>query len=317
MPSTPPHEDPAARTARAVAAATAAGHDLGLTVREPQVLHDLFSVIVHLAPSPVVVRVPTVLPYSSGSDLAAQATRQRAELSVAGWLSEQGYPVVPPSPLTPCEPVQRDGFSMTCWQFVERDTTTDTPWTRKVGWTADLHAAMRDYPGELAFLSTVDSTLPDSLTMLEKHPGPLDSGDLDRAWREYATLEPVLRSREQFEAEFPDAPAQPIHGDSPPYNLIHTPTGPLYSDFELTMLGPAEWDIALAGADGEAAYNDNAQRVGLRQLDNGALRVVEAFGLLQNIACLALVPQLPILEDALKPMVEHWRTAPFAGGLTR
>ena len=51
-----------ARTARAVGAAAAAGRQLGLEVREPRVLYDVFSVVVHLAPSPVVVRVPTVLP---------------------------------------------------------------------------------------------------------------------------------------------------------------------------------------------------------------------------------------------------------------
>ncbi|MGW4129721.1 hypothetical protein [Amycolatopsis japonica] len=52
-------EQRAARTARAVAAAVSAGRDLGITVTEPEVLYDVFSVIVRLAPSPVVVRVPT------------------------------------------------------------------------------------------------------------------------------------------------------------------------------------------------------------------------------------------------------------------
>ncbi|MFG3719500.1 hypothetical protein ACGF8D_17025 [Streptomyces massasporeus] len=34
----------------------------GLDVGDARVLYDVFSVVVHLAPSPVVVRVPTVLP---------------------------------------------------------------------------------------------------------------------------------------------------------------------------------------------------------------------------------------------------------------
>ena len=29
---------------------------------------------------------------------------------------------------------------------------------------------------------------------------------------------------------------------------------------------------------------------------------------LQVIACLALVPQLPMLADALRPALDHWRT---------
>ncbi|MGH3616096.1 MAG: aminoglycoside phosphotransferase family protein, partial [Pseudonocardia sp.] len=44
----------------AVAAATAAGRDLGLTVTARLVLYDVFSVIVHLAPSQFVeqIRMP-------------------------------------------------------------------------------------------------------------------------------------------------------------------------------------------------------------------------------------------------------------------
>ncbi|MGH3889467.1 MAG: aminoglycoside phosphotransferase family protein, partial [Pseudonocardiaceae bacterium] len=57
----------AARTDRAAAAA-ATGRDLGLTVTDPRVLYDLFSVIVHLSPAPVVVRVPTVLPRTVAAD---------------------------------------------------------------------------------------------------------------------------------------------------------------------------------------------------------------------------------------------------------
>jgi hypothetical protein len=45
------------RRERAVAAAVAAGRALGLTVSEAQVLYDVFSVIVHLCPAPVVARV--------------------------------------------------------------------------------------------------------------------------------------------------------------------------------------------------------------------------------------------------------------------
>ncbi|WP_406213601.1 hypothetical protein [Streptomyces decoyicus] len=68
----------AVRTSRALDAAVAAGRGPGLTVTDATVLHDVFSVVVHLAPSPVVVRVPTVLP--SYADLDIQAARQRVEL---------------------------------------------------------------------------------------------------------------------------------------------------------------------------------------------------------------------------------------------
>ncbi|HEX2212203.1 MAG TPA: aminoglycoside phosphotransferase family protein, partial [Mycobacterium sp.] len=106
-------DDIAARTARAVAAAVAAGTDLGLHVADPRVLYDVFSVVVHLRPAPVVVRVPTVLPRSYSTSPEAQTVQQRAELAVTEWLADRGHPVVRPSPLVPREPVRREGFSMT------------------------------------------------------------------------------------------------------------------------------------------------------------------------------------------------------------
>jgi hypothetical protein len=90
-----------ARQKRAVAAAVAAGRELGITVTDPQVLYDVFSVIVHLRPAPVVVRIPTVLPRAVEADPQSQSDQQRRELSDAGWLAGRGHAVVPPSPLVP------------------------------------------------------------------------------------------------------------------------------------------------------------------------------------------------------------------------
>ncbi|PRC52950.1 phosphotransferase, partial [Mycobacterium sp. ITM-2017-0098] len=44
----------AERTRRAAEAAVAAGRELGLRVERAKVLHDVFSVVVHLEPEPVV-----------------------------------------------------------------------------------------------------------------------------------------------------------------------------------------------------------------------------------------------------------------------
>ncbi|GHB48866.1 hypothetical protein GCM10010377_44790 [Streptomyces viridiviolaceus] len=72
----PTPQDIARRTSFAVDAAVGAGRDLGLTVTDAKVLHDLFSVVVHLAPSPVVVRIPTVLPPETGLDSLAAVSRR-------------------------------------------------------------------------------------------------------------------------------------------------------------------------------------------------------------------------------------------------
>lgn len=292
----------------------AAGRELGLDVSEARVLHDLFSVVVHLAPAPVVVRVPVVLPRSSGT--AVQATRQRTELDVVAWLAEQGHPVIPPSPLVPAEPVQRDGFSMTFWRFTEILDAVEPDYARNAGLVADLHRALRGYPGELPFLSAAEpQMITDALVNLEARRDLLDPADLDRARREWAVLEPLVSSREAFEAEF-GAELQPIHGDAPPFNIVSTPDGELCADFELVTLGPVEWDLAAFGPECEAAYDARARTLGLRQLDQRVLRFVNAVGALRSVACLALVPQLPMLADAVRPAIEQWRTAPFAGGLS-
>ena len=73
----------AARTARAVAAASALAAEHGLRVTEPRVLHEAFSVVIHLAPAPVVARVPVVLP--RGFEREALLARQRRELEVV-WI---------------------------------------------------------------------------------------------------------------------------------------------------------------------------------------------------------------------------------------
>ncbi|MGE2714673.1 aminoglycoside phosphotransferase family protein [Mycolicibacterium litorale] len=299
----------AARTARAVTAATAAGRDLGLHIDEPRVLHDVFSVIVHLAPSPVVVRVPTVLPTSVRSDPQRQTAQQCTELAVAGWLADRGLPVVPPSPLVPREPVVRDGFSMTFWQHMDAVSDTEPDWSQRCASTARLHAALREYDGDgLGFFAQFETYIPAALAELERHPDLLDATDVRRAQRDWEAMAPVLTSRSAFESAFPGAGIQPIHGDAPFYNMIVTPTGEYWSDFELVTLGAVESDLALVAAEGHAAYDATAVGLGGRPLDGRVLAVTESAALLASVACLAMAPQLPMLVDALRPTIELWRS---------
>ncbi|WP_217238439.1 phosphotransferase [Streptomyces sp. AC555_RSS877] len=310
--ATPQHR--ARRTSAAVDAAVGAGRALGLAVADATVLHDVFSVVVHLAPSPVVARIPTVLP--PREDLDSLARRQRAELDVTRWLADQGTPVIPPSPCVPREPVQRDGFSMTFWQFVEEDRGREPDYVANSESVADLHAAMRAYPGRLSFLSAADPRfVAESLTLLEGFPSLIGASELDRARREWQILEPLVRSRAAFEETFPGIDLQPIHGDSPPANIFSGVDGDLYSDFELVTLGPVEWDLAALGPVHESAYNRGARRNGTRLLNEDVLSFVNAVGMLRIIASLTLVPQLPELVDYLKPAVDQWQRMPFAGGM--
>lgn len=300
----------AERTERAVAAAVAAARNLGLTVEAPRVLHDVFSVIVHLAPAPVAARVPTVLPAWYGDSGAMQITQQQAELAVASWLADDGHPVVAPSPLVPRAPVQRDGFSMTFWAFVEESPEADPDLELRMAETARLHAALRNYDGaQLGFCTPFSSVAP-GLAALERSPDLIAPPDLRRARREWAVLAPVLESRPAFEAAFPAVEVQTIHGDAPYYNMVPTRHGLLWADFELVTLGTVESDLAMAGPQAVAAYNAAAGELGIGQLDQQVLAVTEAAARLASIAALSMAPQLPLLVSALAPVVDQWRGLP-------
>lgn len=304
----------AQRTDRARDAAVAAAHELGLTVTEPVVLHDLFSVVVHLAPAPVVARIPTVLP--PGTSPHDLSTRQQHELDLAQWLHEQGIPVLAPSPLVPRKPLQHDGFSLTFWTHVQEDHEAEPDYTANAEHVPALHRVLRHYPGELPFLSAADpQSITEELERLEHHPDLVAAPDLDRARREWQVLEPLVRSRTAFEKTFPGVELQPVHGDSPPANIFPSTHGPLYSDFELICLGPIEWDLAGLPDELVQAYDRSARELGMRELDRDVLAFVNAIGKLRVIATLALVPQLPVLLGYLAPSVQEWRQGPFAGGL--
>jgi hypothetical protein len=53
----------------------------------------------------------------------------------------------------------------------------------------------------------------------------------------------------------------------------------------------------------------------MRPLNQDVMAFVNAVGMLRVIAVHALVPQLPVLAEYVKPAVDQWRTMPFAGGV--
>ena len=298
-------EDITDRTRAATLAAVAAGRELGLEITEGKVLYELFSVVVHLVPSPVVARVPTVLPHTT--TLESLARRQQQELDVAQWLHEQGTPVIPPSSLVPREPVQRDGFSITFWPFTDEDKSREPDYVKNSELTANLHKALRDYPGELDFLSSAEPRFVreglDRLEVLDL----VTPEDLRRARAEWEVLEPLVSSEAAFRQRFPGVNLQPVHGDSPPANIFASTGGPLFSDFELITYGPVEWDLAGLGPELEAAYNRGARTNGLRELDEEVLRFVNAVGAIRVIAYLSVADQLPAMVDFMQPFINQWR----------
>ena len=304
-------EQLAARTQRAVAAATAAGRELGLAVEDPAVLHDSFSVLVHLRPSPVVARVPVILPL--GLQPNVQRARQERELAITAWLAGRNFPVVRPSPLVPPAPVQRDGFSITFWEHVEVDSQAEPDWDARAPLVADLHAALREYPMQMPFLSPLTLGVGAALSELEPHAGLLSAADVDRAQREWQLLAPVFYSRGTFAAAFPGTYTHTLHGDSPAYNLIETSAGARHADFEDVTSGPIEWDLTLLPQSALDAYDAYVVRIGLRRIDPELLGVMNVLRLLQVVSCVRLLSELPALANSLPQILDVWRALPFAG----
>jgi hypothetical protein len=105
------------RSRRAVAAVVALARENGLRIEEPAVLNDLFSLMVHLRPAPVVARVATCMP-----KLRAPITDWLGlEIAVTTFLAEQGAPVVAPSRELPPGPHDYEGFAISFWTYVRPD----------------------------------------------------------------------------------------------------------------------------------------------------------------------------------------------------
>lgn len=238
-----PADRRAARSRAARDAALAAARRFDLPADDPVLLGDQFSVVLHLRPAPVVVRVPTWT-----TDLREPVSRISSDLAVGTWLHEHGVPVAPPSAEVPPGPHVQDGHHLSFWTWVAPDPGADpvTP-TAQARMLRDLHAGLAAFPGPLPGLEPVADDITAGLAALPRHPGVLPPDEEARLRDAADELLP--------EARRPSLPVTPLHGDVNPGNLVTTADGPVWIDFEEACLGPVGWDLGMFGwdADGPAA----------------------------------------------------------------
>ncbi|GGU25734.1 hypothetical protein GCM10010178_17400 [Lentzea flava] len=209
----------------------------GVVATDPVVLKDGSNVLVHLRPAPVVARIAkrTALVRPS---VAGHLAR---DLSVSAFLASRGVPVVAPSAELPAGPHVRDGFVFTFSTYVPHDPNVELSRPDVLKLLPDLHAELRRYEGPLP------------------ERGPLDDVENTLAYLEGRGLPGLEPFRERhtelltrWNAHYRDV--QPLHGDSHFGNVLMTPSGPVWNDFEDTWRGPVAWDLAcLAGAKGAEA----------------------------------------------------------------
>jgi len=238
-------EDRAAVSARAVAAATKVAERHGIRVVAPTVLAQRYAVRVHLRPAPLVARVSTFTALLR-HPIDAWLTR---ELDVTRFLHGRGAPVVPPSDLLPAGPHLADGFAISYWSYVT-PVSDEVPAPEVAGrMLAELHGALREYPGELPLLAPPLNDIPRGLARLEGLPAVIAASEVAMLRRVADRLLPAVESS--------TSPLQPLHGDAHVYNLIPSAHGLLWNDFEDACRGPVAWDLStLSDPEGEmlAAY---------------------------------------------------------------
>jgi Phosphotransferase enzyme family len=225
---------------RAMRAALAVADAVGVRVGTPVVLHDGSNLLVHLSPAPVVARVPAVT-----GIVRPGAAWLRREVAVAGHLARCGAPVVAPAREVDPGPHEHDGLPVTLWELAE-----------EVPGPVDARAAGRGLRECHEALAGFDGDLPEHAIFREARAivdrlaaagtiAPDDAALLDRTGRRLAARLQAL-----------DAPVQALHGDAHLRNVVQTPRGPLWNDFEDTFRGPREWDLACLDAWARVFGND-------------------------------------------------------------
>ncbi len=225
---------------RAVTAAMSTASALDLAVDDAVVLSDSNRLVVRLTPCDVVARV---VPPASLAPAAAKASwlsgeayqaRLATEVEVAKRLAETDSPVAGLEPRVEPRVNMRDGFAITMWTFFEpvRQALPPAEYAQTLG---RLHAGLRQIDVMAPhFMDRVAATQHD---VASRDVTP-DLAETDRALLAH-TLRDMRRSIiNQRAAE------QLLHGEPHPGNVLNTKTGPRFMDFEDSVHGPVEFDLA-------------------------------------------------------------------------
>ncbi|GAA2154088.1 phosphotransferase family protein [Humibacillus xanthopallidus] len=241
---------------RAMAAATALAKAAGLRVDDIAVLHNSNKLALRLIPCEVFARVAP-----SGHQVAA------LEVELAQQLAATSSPVAVPEPKVARRVYERDGFIVTFWTFYE---SVHADWGSPSTYADALH---RLHAG----LRSVDIETPhflDRVTEAERLLAHRDNtptlGESDRQLLLNTLQDASERIRRRGATE------QLLHGEPHPGNVLHTPGGLLFIDFETCCRGPIEFDVAHVPIEVSAHY-PNLDRVLLAECRRLVLAMVAAW----------------------------------------
>jgi hypothetical protein len=200
--------------------------DHGLPCGDAEVVYSGSNVLIHLLPSPVAARV------MCGTVALHDEPREwlRREVAVESFIAPTGLSV-PPSSMIPPGPHEFDGLWMTFSAWMDVRGPTEARDAEELGLALrNLHEALEPYPGELA---TMLDLLADIERLRALLPASPEADSLGH--RLHALADTVFDT---------SLPTQPLHGDASLSNLLRTPLGLLWNDFEDVLRGPVHWDVA-------------------------------------------------------------------------
>jgi Phosphotransferase enzyme family len=209
--------------ARATVAASSLAEAAGLQVDEAVVIQNSNKLALRLLPCDTFARAALV-----GEEVAA------LEVGVAKSLAAVTAPIAALDPRMKPQVYERDGFAVTFWTYYRPVTDLASP-TEYADALHRLHAAMRSIEIEAPHFTERVAEAERLLTRRYETPALADD---DRALL-LDTLDSAgqaIRRRVNVD--------QLLHGEPHPGNLLSTPEGPLFIDFETCCRGPIEFDVA-------------------------------------------------------------------------
>lgn len=219
-------------TRAGIAAALRVARAQGLPADDPRLLSSRGSVLVHLAPVPVVARVSTGSAWTRADPFAWL----EREVLAAGFLSAQGAPVMAPTDLADPGPHRCDGHVVSLWELLP--PSADRPEPREVGRSlAQLHAAAIGFTTEMPDLVPIRDFVTEGLDILRREQ-LVEAGMLAAL---LARHDEVMREIDAMRA----ASLPLLHGDSHAGNLLRSGSGWAWIDLEETCSGPPEFDLAI------------------------------------------------------------------------
>ncbi|QHW30895.1 phosphotransferase [Paenibacillus rhizovicinus] len=199
----------------------------GLTEIAPIELSSGGNLIVHLAPHPVVARIAIVL--SQEDEDAAYRLLER-ELRAARHLHARGVPVLLPTDDMDAGPRDIGGIWTTFWKYAAPAPLQPPSPGEAVELVHALTLAMEDFACEIPQLGVWERTCQSAARLM-------DHADE----RVQALLKRFVQVDKRMRLE---TKLFPCHGDAHRGNLLPSPEGWIWADFEDLSRMPAYWDLA-------------------------------------------------------------------------